>query len=189
MTQLTIRPAADEIESIVEGCRRKDLPSQEKLYRLCYEKFIKMCNRYGGDMDGAGIIFNNAMLRVFKNIEKYRHENKLLGWIKTIVLNCCLDYVKQKHKLRFEKLEVVHDEEIGIPAEIFSNISSKDIHQLIQQLPPTTATVFNLFVYDGCTHKEIGVLFDISAGTSKWHVNEARRLLKLKLEKLYELRL
>jgi RNA polymerase sigma-70 factor (ECF subfamily) len=184
MEQLTIRPAADEIETIVEGCRKKDLPSQEKLYRICYEKFIKMCNRYAGDMDGAGVIFNNAMLRVFKYIEKYRNENKLMGWIKVIVLNCCLDYVKQKHKLRFEKLESAHEEEIGIPAEILSNVSAKDIQQLILQLPPTTATVFNLFVYDGCSHKEIGTMLNIADGTSKWHVNEGRRLLRLKLNNL-----
>jgi len=188
MTQLTIRPAADEIETIIEGCKNKDISSQEKLYRLCYEKFIKICHRYAGDMDGAGIIFNNAMLRVFKYIGQYRHENKLMGWIKTIVLNCSLDYVKQKNKLRFEKLEAAHDDEIGVPAEIFSNISAKDIQQHIQQLPPTTATVFNLFVFDGCTHKEIGILLNIATGTSKWHVNEGRRLLTLKLNNLYGLK-
>ncbi len=101
------------------------------------------------------------------------------------MLNCCLDYVKQKHKLRFEKLDAIHDEEIGVPAEIFSNVTAKHIHQLIKQLPRTTATVFNLFVYDGCSHKEISALLNIAKGTSKWHVNVGRRLLRLHLNHLY----
>jgi RNA polymerase sigma-70 factor (ECF subfamily) len=186
MTQLISKKQSDDLETILEGCRKKDLHAQEKLYRQCYAGFIKMCYRYAGDMDGAGTIFNNAFLRVFKNIDKYHHENRLMGWIKTIVLNCCLDYVKQKHKIHFETLGPIHEEEIGIADEILDNVSVKEIQKIINELPKTTATVFNLFIYEGCTHKEIGELLKIAEGTSKWHVNEGRRILKIKLEKLFQ---
>ena len=66
----------------------------------------------------------------------------------------------------------------------FEKISAKEIQLAIRELPKATATVFNLFVYEGFTHKQIGVALGISEGTSKWHVNEGRKMLKTKLARL-----
>lgn len=155
---------------------------QEELYRHCYPVMIKICYRYAGDMDGAGIIFNNAMLRVFKNIRQYKHEGKLLGWIKIIVINCCIDFIKQQNKFREKQPADLPGYETEIAPEIFDRVSAKEIRQMIQQLPKATAAVFNLYIYEGLSHKEIATSLGISDGTSKWHVNEARRLLKTQLE-------
>ena len=65
--------------------------------------------------------------------------------------------------------------------EAFNRLSGKEIQELIAQLPAATATVFNLYVYEGYTHKQIAELLNISDGTSKWHVSEAKKLLKTKL--------
>ena len=134
-------------------------------------------------MDGAGIIFNNAMLRVFKSLPHYKEEGKLMGWIRTIVTNCCIDYVKKQNKFREEARGDMEDLETPIMADAFSFVSAKEIQLMIRELPKATATVFNLFIYEGLTHKEIGASLGISDGTSKWHVNEGRRILKAKLEK------
>lgn len=171
----------DPHEIIVRGCWENDLHCQEQLYRLCYPDMIKICCRYAGDLDGAGIIFNNAMLRAFKSMNTYRHEGKLFGWIKTIVIRCCLDFVKKESRFKEETLGAAHEESISIPEEVFSNVSVKDIQRMINQLPKATATVFNLYIYEGFTHRQIGEALGISEGTSKWQVNEGRRLLKTKL--------
>lgn len=178
MTTATIHPSPEPVEQLIEGCRRNDLTSQEKLYRHCYPALINTCLRYAGDMDGAGIIFNNAMLRVFRYLSKYRHENKWLPWIRTIVINCCLDYVKQRHRFSETTLDKVSEEQWQISAEQVDRLPARDVQRLIRQLPPATATVFNLFIYEGFSHREIGEALRISEGTSKWHMNEARRLLK-----------
>src|SRR4030095_4104734 len=94
------KPLTDPIDIITQGCRENDLPSQEHLYRQFYPEMIKICQRYAGDLDGAGIVFNNAMLRVFKNIKAYQHEGKLGAWIKTIVINCALDHIKSTSKIK-----------------------------------------------------------------------------------------
>lgn len=176
------KPLTDPHEIIVRGCRENDVQCQEQLYRLCYPEMIKICIRYAGDMDGAGTIYNNAMLRVFRHIGAYRHEGKLLGWVKTIVINSCLDHIKKKGPIKEEKLGSGQEEQVSIPEDVFSRISVKDIQKIIAQLPVATGAVFNLYIYEGFTHKQVGEALGISDGTSKWHVNEARRILKIKLE-------
>lgn len=168
---------------ILSGCREQDIQCQEQLYRLCYPEMIKICCRYAGDLDGAGTIFNNSMLRVFRHIGTYRHEYKLMAWVKTIVVNCCIDYVKQRNKFREEAIPTGIIEEAEISEDALSKVSVKEIQKLILQLPKATAAVFNLYIYEGFTHKQIAGSLGISEGTSKWHVNEGRRLLKSKLEK------
>lgn len=182
MTHANIHTPVQTIEQLIEGCRVNDLVSQERLYRYCYPMLINTCLRYAGDMDGAGIIFNNAMLRVFRYLAKYRHENKWLPWIRTIVIHCSIDYVKQKHRFTETGLSAIAENEMPIGGLITDRITAKEIHEIIWQMPPATATVFNLFVYEGYTHREIGEILQIAEGTSKWHMNEARKILKTKME-------
>jgi RNA polymerase sigma-70 factor (ECF subfamily) len=172
----------DPLDMILKGCRENDLPCQERLYKRCYPEMIKVCYRYAGDMDGAGTIFNNAMLRVFRHIHQYKEEGKLMGWIKTIVVNCSIDFIKQQNKFKEQPAGDISNYEVNIPAEVFSHVSAKEIHKIIRELPKATAAVFNLYIYEGFTHKQVAGSLGISEGTSKWHINEGRKLLKTKLE-------
>ncbi|MFT3982076.1 MAG: RNA polymerase sigma factor [Ferruginibacter sp.] len=169
------------IDQLIDGCRKNDLQCQQQLYKLYYPEMIKICFRYAGDMDGAATIYNNAMLRVFKGIHTYKEQAKLGGWIKTIVINACIDFCKSKAVFsKYVPLE--HAQEVAIAPEVFDHFSGKEIQQLIAGLPAATATVFNMYVYEGYTHKEIAAVLGISDGTSKWHVSEAKRLLKTTIE-------
>lgn len=170
---------------LVNGCKENDVLCQEQLYKLFYPDMIKICFRYANDMDGAGTIYNNAMLRVFKAIDTYSEEGKLGGWIKMIVVNCCIDFCKTKSIFSNSTHVILEDSNIIMP-DVFDRLSGKDIQELIAQLPKSTATVFNLYIYEGFTHKQIGEQLGISDGTSKWHVSEAKKLLKLKLERTTE---
>lgn len=168
---------------LIQGCKQNDVLCQEQLYKLFYPDMIRICYRYAGDMDGAGMIFNNAMLKVFKAIGNYSDEGRLAGWVKTIVINCSIDFCKQK--TAFTKAGDIKEEaEVAIAPAVFEILSGRDIQQLITQLPKATATVFNMFVYEGFTHRQIGELLGISDNTSKWHVSEAKRILKSKLENI-----
>jgi len=167
---------------LIKGCQNNNLQCQEQLYKLCYPEMIRICYRYAKDADGAGTIFNNAMLKVFKGIDNYKEEGRLFGWIKTIVVHSCIDFCKQQHSFSpFDSYK--YDDEVSINPEVFNTVSAKEIQQLIKQLPGATAMVFNMYVYEGFTHKQIGEQLGISDGTSKWHVSEAKKLLKPKLEK------
>ncbi|MEP7238193.1 MAG: sigma-70 family RNA polymerase sigma factor [Ferruginibacter sp.] len=170
---------------LIKGCRQNDVLCQEQLYKLFYPDMIKICYRYADDMDGAGIIYNNAMLKVFKGISNYNEEGRLSGWIKTVVINCSIDFCKQKTVFS-KTAEFSKEEEVTIPPDVFDILAGRDIQQLIARLPKATATVFNMYVYEGFTHRQVGELLGISNNTSKWHVSEAKRILKIKLENISE---
>jgi RNA polymerase sigma factor (sigma-70 family) len=174
-----------QTDILIKGCQQNELHSQEQLYKLFYPDMIKICFRYTNNAGDAGTIYNNAMMRVFKNIMQYNDEGKLVAWIKTIVVNCCIDFCKRKNIFQ-QSVPYVDQNEAVIRPEAFDRLSGKEVQQLIAQLPPATATVFNLFVYEGMTHKQIGGQLDISDNTSKWHVAEAKKLLKQKLETFTE---
>ncbi len=174
-----------QTDILIKGCQQNELHAQEQLYKLYYPEMIKICFRYAGNSGDAGTIYNNAMLRVFKYIGQYKDEGKPGAWIKTIVVNCCIDFCRQKNNFQ-QSVPYTGQEEVVIRPEAFDRLSGKEVQQLIAQLPPATATVFNLFVYEGFTHKQIGGHVGISDSTSKWHVAEAKKLLKQKLETFTE---
>lgn len=163
------------------------MQSQLQLYKYFYPEMIKICFRYGGDADSAGSIYNNAMLRVFQHLNAYSEEGKLGGWIKVIVVNCCIDFCKKKNIFR-NTTPYIAEEDVVIDPEAFDRVEYKEVLKVVDELPGATATVFKLFVFDGFTHKQIAEQLGISEGTSKWHVSEAKKLLKRKFEKQWLIR-
>ena len=176
---LTLNP-----DTILEGCRRNDLLSQQQLYKLYYPDMIRICYRYAGDADGAGIIYNNAMLKIFKNIGNYTEEGKLSSWIKTIVIHCSIDFCKKKNIFKNAVPSIAEDLFVLEP-DAFDKLSAREGQVIIAELPEATAAVFNLFIYEGYTHKQIAEILGISEGTSKWHVSEAKKQLKEKLKNYF----
>jgi RNA polymerase sigma-70 factor (ECF subfamily) len=170
---------------IIQGCIEKNTTSQELLYRNLYAEMIKVCLRYTNNLDDAASLYNEAMLKVFNKVQQYKFEGSFNGWVKRIVMNTCIDYCR-KSTIYNKQIWVDEGkaENIAINPDAYSNIDTKEIMQLIMQLPKNTGIVFNMFVIDGYKHIEIAEALQISEGTSKWHLNEARRLLKTKLESL-----
>jgi RNA polymerase sigma-70 factor (ECF subfamily) len=157
------------------------------LYRHCYPDMIKICLRYVfGDADHAGALYNQAMLRVFTNIEQFSNRGEFLGWVRKVVVNVCIDHCRTKARFRLIEITDSCDYVLPVLPEVYHKLSGNDILNLIYELPKNTGLVFNLFVMEGYKHGEIAALLGISAGTSKWHLNEARRLLKEKIESLFK---
>ena len=165
------------VHELIDGARHGNSASQEQLYRYCYGHLIGICYRYAKDSDEAGILFNDAMLRLFRHVKKYREQGSFLAWARTILINVCLDSIRKKGWVH-NTLEPISEYPDLLQPDILSSISVKEIRLLINRLPPGTAAVFNLFVYEGLTHREIGDALGIAEGSSKWHVSEGRRQLQ-----------
>jgi len=173
---------ASELEQLIQGCIRNERGAQEKLYRLFYPKMMSLVRRYIDHEEQAEEVLNNGYLRAFQKIKQYNFQGSFEGWIRKIVFHAVADYVKQNAKysnqiLLVEKDELVHKDHAD-------KLYYDQLMQLVQTLPDATRAVFNMYVMDGLTHKEIGNMVGISEGTSKWHLSEGRRILKEKIEKL-----
>ena len=169
---------------LITGCKQQDRSSQEALYSACYDSMMKVCWRYARDMDEAAALYNEAMLKVFNTLHQYEGKGDVGAWIRRIVVNTCIDHCRKQARFTHPSTEEVPDDSTWVNPDIYDRLSAADVLKLLQEIPRNTALVFNLFVLEGYKHEEIGQLLGISAGTSKWHLNEARRLLKSKLENL-----
>lgn len=171
-------------DEIVKGCKQHNRQQQEALYQACYASMLKVCTRYARDVDEAAALYNEAMLKVFNNIEQYKGDSELPAWIRRIVINTCIDHYRKQARFVHQPVEAISDQKIMVSPDVYHRLSGHDVTRLLHELPKNTSLVFSLFALEGYKHEEIGLLLGISAGTSKWHLNEARRLLKEKLDSL-----
>jgi RNA polymerase sigma factor (sigma-70 family) len=177
-------PAYTEQDLIV-GCRKKNRAVQEHLYKIYYSLFLKVCARYAKNMQDAEQLLNDGFLKIFTQIEKFSNTGSFEGWMKRVVVNTCLDYLRSTYLKEEMTVHVnaIQPEEtdLSVTNEGLEQIEFRELLSLIQTLPAMTRTVFNLFVFEGFNHKEISGHLDISEGTSHWHVHQARNILQKKI--------
>jgi len=142
---------------------------------------MNLCLRYTKNERDALEVLNTGFYKTYKNINRFdAGKASLYTWIRTIIINSCLDFIKARQTLsgagELEQAANVH-----VPPAAISKMSATEILQLVRQLPPATQAVFNLYVMEGYSHAEIGKLAGISEGTSKWHLSEARKKLQKKI--------
>ena len=170
-----------EVLQWVQDCRKGSTRAQHKLFKYFYDCVMRICMRYAGSTDEAADMLNEGFLKVFSNLHKYENSGSFEAWLKRVVCNSALDYRRRYDKnIEFVDIEEIQDSHLSDYSinDAISKISSDEIVRLIQQLPPVTRTVFNLFIFEGFSHYEIAQQLDISENTSAWHVNSARNRLK-----------
>lgn len=173
------------IDTIIEGCKSGNRQSQEKLYRSFFGVMMSLCLRYTRSEDDAMEVLNTGFFKVYKNISRFDPgKATLYTWIRTIMINTCLDFIRERQRSTTTSMELDQAIDVQIPPEIISKMKSTEILQLVRELPPSTSAVFNLYVMEGYNHREIGKLLGISEGTSKWHLSEARKSLQKKIMSL-----
>jgi RNA polymerase sigma-70 factor (ECF subfamily) len=142
--------------------------------------------RYAGSTDEAADMLNEGFLKVFSNLDKYENTGSFEAWLKRVVCNAALDYRrKYDRNVTFIELEDIPDNRLADNSmnDAVSRMSSQEMVELIQLLPPVTRTVFNLFVFEGYSHSEIASQLNMTENTSAWHVNQARTKLKAAIMK------
>jgi RNA polymerase sigma-70 factor (ECF subfamily) len=144
---------------------------------------MNLCLRYTKNETDAMEVLNTGFYKVYKNIERYDAvKATLYTWIRTIIINSCLDFIRTRNSLEIW-MELDQAAQVDLPPDVFMKMSAAGILQLVRQLPPATQAVFNLYVMEGFTHREIGALLGISEGTSKWHLSESRKILQQMIQK------
>lgn len=166
------------IDTVISGCKAGNRKAQEQLYRSYYRVMMNLCLRYTKNEIEALEALNTGFYKVYKNIHRYdAAKAALYTWIRTIIINSCLDLIKVKQN-QAAVSELDQAANVHVPPSVISKMSASEILQLVRQLPPATQAVFNLYVIEGYNHAEIAVLTGTSEGTSKWHLSEARKKLQ-----------
>jgi RNA polymerase sigma-70 factor, ECF subfamily len=170
------------LQHIIEGCKAYKATQQEALYNYCYQQMFAVCERYSNNRDDAAAMYNEAMLKVFRHIEKYLFKGEFMGWVRRIMVNTCIDNCRKQTAYIIQEIDEKFEEQMFVSSDIENKISSEEIVRLIQALPKSTSLVFNLYAVEGYKFDEIAISLNITIGTAKWHVSEARKALKQKLQ-------
>ena len=168
-------------QEIVEGCVRNERYAQEVLYRQHFDTMMRMCMRYTNDRDKAMEIVNIGMLRVFQKLHTFEFRGSLEGWIRRLVFHALSDYFKKDSK--YLQFLVFEERDQSSLEKAHSNLYAEDILKMVDTLPPASQQVFRLYAIEGFSHKEIAQNVGISVGTSKWHLSNARSILKKLIDK------
>jgi RNA polymerase sigma-70 factor (ECF subfamily) len=170
--------AEDRLMTIWEGCLQNDRKQQEQLYRLLAPKMLAVCMRYATDKDEAQDILQEGFIKMFRNMNNYRGDGSLEGWIRRIMVHCAIS------RYRKLKLMVLVDDfaaESSMPMSKSYNdneLEAKDLMKLIQKLPKTYRSVFNMYAIEGYSHQEIGSSLGMSELLSRTTLYRARNILK-----------
>ena len=176
---------ASEIK-IIEDCITGKRRAQSKLYKKYANTLLGICLRYSRNKSEAEDVLQEGFIKVFMNIKDFRMEGSFEGWMKRIMVNTALlnsrDNLKHYFHADIEKMQESITEDTLF--EVDDNYSAKEIMNLVQGLPDGYRMVFNLYVFDNYTHKEIAEMLGISEGTSKSQLARARKFLQNKLLEL-----
>lgn len=170
---------------LIDGCIHGDSKMQRALYDRFASTMYGVCLRYAGNTNDADDILQEGFIKVYNNIHKFRREGSFEGWIRRIFINTCIEHFRKKTKSY--NISEVHEntvEDADISA--LDTLAAKDLVKVINELSPGYKTVFNLYVVEGYTHREIGDMLGISEGTSKSQLARAKATLKKMLETRYK---
>lgn len=165
-------------QKAIEGCRKQDRISQKYLFDLYSDGMLMVCLRYVKSLPDAEELMLNGFYNFFRTADRfiYNGPGSIGGWLKKIMVNECLMFLRKKGRLKIadegSAMDVVaNDDRIG-------QMNANEILQLVMTLPEGYRTVFNLFAIEGYGHKEIAAMLGITEGTSKSQLNKARGVLQ-----------
>lgn len=175
-------------EQLIRSCLKKDRAAQQELYQNYASKMLGVCRRYVNDVDQAEDVMIQAFIKVFNKLDQFKFEGSFEGWIRRIMVNESLTFIRKNKNLYLEvDIEEAHREPDY--TRLDDHLQAEDLLKLIAQLPTGYRTVFNLYAIEGYSHKEIAERLKISQNTSKSQLSRARTLLQrnlLKSEQMLE---
>lgn len=167
---------------LIESCIKGDRASQKVLYDRLAARMFPVCMRYVGDREMAEDVLQDGFITLFTHLDTYKGEGSFEGWARKIFVTTALMNLRKKDALKMsDDLEAAR----GMKAETSSqiqNLGYKELMNMIMELPSGFRTVFNMYVIEGYSHKEIGEMLGISETTSRTQLSRARICLQNKIK-------
>lgn len=152
--------------------------AQQQIYTQFSPKMLSVCRQYIKDIHQAEDIMITAFMKVFTNLKNFQFKGSFEGWIRRIMVNECISFIRVEKKLKYSEDEIYFEESFN---NIESQFSIDDIQSLIDNLPDGYKMVFNLYAIEGFKHHEIATMLGINEGTSKSQLSHARKMLQVQL--------
>ena len=168
------------LKKLIIKCKKQDIEAQGKLYTQYSGILFSLCLKYSKSYAEAQDNLQDAFVTIFEKIKQYNNKGSFEGWMKRIVINTALQRYRKESVLDVIKEDTIIEKIVEV--DVTETPSLSYLLHIIQQLPDRYRLVFNLYVLDGYSHKEIAKLLNISVGTSKSNLSRARNLLKNKIE-------
>ena len=166
-------------KELIEACKRKDRKGQKLLYDRYSPKMFGVCKRYARSREDAEDVLLEGFYKVFKNIEQFKGAGSFEGWIRRIMVNESLMFLRKKHN--FQLTVEVSNIEIKTEVNAEQDLMAEDILNMLAKLPTGYRTVFNLYVLEGYKHREIADIMGISINTSKSQLILAKKRMQAML--------
>lgn len=168
------------IEKLLQECKKNNIQAQEQLYKHFAPKLFAVSLKYSRNYEEAQDNLQESFLIIFEKLKQFNGNGSFEGWAKRLVVN----YVLQQYRKQGTFLELVSDnipneEDIEIDDE---SVTMEFLLKIIQELPDRYRLVFNLYVVDGYSHKEVAEMLEITEGTSKSNLARAKMILKEKIQ-------
>lgn len=167
------------LEQLIEKCKKNDTKAQSEIYNLFSRKMFSLCLKYSRNRAEAEDNLQETFLTIFKKIKQFNNTGAFEGWMKRITINTALQHYRSKGMLNIVNEGDIEDVTVENDVE---DISIDFLLSCIQELPDRYRMVFNLYVLDGFSHKEIADMLSITTGTTKSNLARARMILKEKIE-------
>ena len=168
-------------KELIELAIASNRSAQQKLYAQFSPKMLSVCRRYIKDVQLAEDIMITAFMKVFTNLSKFEFNGSFEGWIRRIMVNESISFLRVQKKVNFIEDENYFEERFN---NIESQFSVDDIQSLIDGLPDGYKMIFNLYAIEGFKHQEIAQMLGINEGTSKSQLSHARKMLQNQINKL-----
>ena len=173
------------VKELVERIRQKDQRAMSQLYQMYIGELSSVCYRYVPSEDDAKDVLQNSFVKIFTSLPTidYRSEEALRGWMRRIVVNEALLFLRERRKLHFEPMTpqtTLMDDEEPESEQMLPDV----LHRLVSQLPDGYRTVLNLYVFEGYSHRQIAELLGITESTSASQLYFAKRLLGRRIKEL-----
>ena len=181
---LTIERSKPE-EDIVEGCRKQQPKAQRMLFERCSPKMLGVCRRYIKDNAEAEQVMIGGFVKIFAKINQFKGEGCFEGWVRRIMVNEALIYIR-KNKNMYLEMDISKADDEPDYHKLDEQLEADDLLKMVKKLPQGYRMVFNLYAIEGYSHKEIAAHLSINVNTSKSQLSRARKLLQQMLKEREE---
>jgi RNA polymerase sigma factor (sigma-70 family) len=176
--------AHDELSVLIKDCLAHSRSAQKRLYDVYSpEAYGTVKKHIFNNETVAKEVLNDAFFKIFKDLAQYSFQGAFEGWIRRIVINTVADHLRKSIR-NDHPCKEIQPEDAYIDSESVDRLSHKELLKIIETLPDTQREIFNLFVFENYSHKEISKLLNINHNNCRWHLNDARRRLKEKINLL-----